>query len=166
MTDFTRRKLRINGVDTVVLEAGSGPPLVYLHGAGTVTGFDFAAPWSRKFRVVIPYHPGFGASAAVGQKINRPSPPTEYVVSPSGENPIAHGQLSCPSSATALPSARFHRCTRLFCAEENTNRPFGSNRHAISGLSYFQIAEICAAAGSGFGASAGVFAASLIRAIP
>jgi pimeloyl-ACP methyl ester carboxylesterase len=63
VTDFTRRKLRINGVDTVVLEAGSGPPLVYLHGAGTVTGFDFAAPWSRKFRVVIPYHPGFGASA-------------------------------------------------------------------------------------------------------
>jgi pimeloyl-ACP methyl ester carboxylesterase len=55
--------LRINGIDTVVLEVGSGPPLVYLHGAGTVTGFDFAAPWSRKFRVVIPYHPGFGASA-------------------------------------------------------------------------------------------------------
>jgi pimeloyl-ACP methyl ester carboxylesterase len=55
--------LKINGIDTVVLEAGSGPPLVYLHGAGTVTGFDFATPWSRAFRVVIPYHPGFGPSA-------------------------------------------------------------------------------------------------------
>jgi len=63
VTDFTRRKLKINGIDTVVLEAGSGPPLVYLHGAGTVTGFDFAERWSRKFRVVVPYHPGFGASA-------------------------------------------------------------------------------------------------------
>ena len=63
MADFTRRKLKINGIDTVVLEAGSGSPLVFLHGAGTVTGFDFAAAWSRKFRVVIPYHPGFGASA-------------------------------------------------------------------------------------------------------
>jgi pimeloyl-ACP methyl ester carboxylesterase len=63
MTEFTRRKLKINGIDTVVLESGSGSPLVYLHGAGTVTGFDFAAAWSRKFRVVIPYHPGFGASA-------------------------------------------------------------------------------------------------------
>jgi pimeloyl-ACP methyl ester carboxylesterase len=63
VTDFTRRKLRINGIETVVLEAGSGPPLVYLHGAGTVTGFDFADHWSPKFRVVIPYHPGFGASA-------------------------------------------------------------------------------------------------------
>ena len=63
MPDFTRRKLKINGIDTVVLEAGSGPPLVYLHGAGTVTGFDFAAAWSRKFHVIIPYHPGFGPSA-------------------------------------------------------------------------------------------------------
>jgi pimeloyl-ACP methyl ester carboxylesterase len=63
MTEFTRRKLKINGIDTVVLEAGSGSPLVFLHGAGTVTGFDFAAAWSRKFRVIIPYHPGFGPSA-------------------------------------------------------------------------------------------------------
>ena len=63
MTHFTRRTLKVNGIDTVVLEAGSGPPLVYLHGAGTVSGFDFAAAWSRKFHVIVPYHPGFGASA-------------------------------------------------------------------------------------------------------
>jgi pimeloyl-ACP methyl ester carboxylesterase len=63
MPTFERRTLRVNGIDTVVLEAGSGPPLVYLHGAGTVTGFDFAPAWAKKFRVVIPYHPGFGASA-------------------------------------------------------------------------------------------------------
>ena len=63
MAEFTRRTLKINGIDTVVLEAGSGPPLVYLHGAGTVTGFDFAKAWARKFHVVIPVHPGFGASA-------------------------------------------------------------------------------------------------------
>jgi pimeloyl-ACP methyl ester carboxylesterase len=63
MTHFERRTLRINGIDTVLLEAGKGPPLVYLHGAGTVTGFDFAASWAKHFRVLIPYHPGFGASA-------------------------------------------------------------------------------------------------------
>jgi pimeloyl-ACP methyl ester carboxylesterase len=63
MTTFTRHTLRINGTETVLLEAGIGPPLVYLHGAGTVSGFDFAAPWTKKFRVLIPYHPGFGASA-------------------------------------------------------------------------------------------------------
>ena len=63
MATFERRTLRINGIDTVLLEAGSGPTLVYLHGAGTVTGFDFASQWAKKFRVLIPYHPGFGASA-------------------------------------------------------------------------------------------------------
>ena len=63
MADFKRRTVRINGIDTVLLEAGSGPPLVFLHGAGTVTGFDFAQGWVKKFRVIIPYHPGFGPSA-------------------------------------------------------------------------------------------------------
>ncbi len=63
MTHFTRRTLRVNGTEVVLLESGDGPPLVYLHGAGTVTGFDFAAAWTRKFRVLIPYHPGFGPSA-------------------------------------------------------------------------------------------------------
>lgn len=63
MTTFTRRTLRINGTEIALLEAGQGPTLVYLHGAGTVSGFDFAAPWTRQFRVVIPHHPGFGASA-------------------------------------------------------------------------------------------------------
>ena len=63
MTHFTRRTFKINGIDTVVLEAGSGPALVFLHGAGTVTGFDFAEPWTRRFRVIVPYHPGFGPSA-------------------------------------------------------------------------------------------------------
>lgn len=63
MAQFARRSLRVNGVETVVLEAGSGPPLVYLHGAGTVSGFDFALPWASEYRVIVPYHPGFGASA-------------------------------------------------------------------------------------------------------
>ncbi|HVY65250.1 MAG TPA: alpha/beta hydrolase [Gammaproteobacteria bacterium] len=63
MTTFERRTLRINGIDTVLLEGGSGPTLVYFHGAGTVSGFDFANHWAKKFRVLIPYHPGFGPSA-------------------------------------------------------------------------------------------------------
>jgi pimeloyl-ACP methyl ester carboxylesterase len=63
MTKFQRTTVRVNGIETVVLEAGSGPTLVFLHGAGTVTGFDFAAPWTKTFRVIIPYHPGFGPSA-------------------------------------------------------------------------------------------------------
>jgi pimeloyl-ACP methyl ester carboxylesterase len=63
MATFERRSLKINGIDTVVLTAGRGAPLVYFHGAGTVTRFDFAAPWTRDFQVIVPYHPGFGESA-------------------------------------------------------------------------------------------------------
>ena len=60
---FTDHFAEIDGCKTRYRRAGKGTPLVFLHGAGTVTGFDFAASWSRKFHVVIPYHPGFGPSA-------------------------------------------------------------------------------------------------------
>jgi pimeloyl-ACP methyl ester carboxylesterase len=63
MTAFQRKVLDVNGVETVVLTAGRGSPLVYFHGAGTLTRFDFAAPWTRDHEVIIPYHPGFGESA-------------------------------------------------------------------------------------------------------
>lgn len=60
--DFERETHTVNGVRTVVLTAGKGEPLVFWHGAGTFTGFDFAKPWAEKFRVIIPFHPGFGES--------------------------------------------------------------------------------------------------------
>ncbi len=62
MVDFKKDTIRINGVDTVVYSAGKGEPLLFLHGAGTFHGFKFAEPWAEKFRVIHPYHPGFGES--------------------------------------------------------------------------------------------------------
>src|ERR1700674_5022763 len=62
MAKFEREVHTVNGVKTVLLTAGRGPPLVFLHGAGTWHGFDFALPWAEKFRVIIPFHPGFGES--------------------------------------------------------------------------------------------------------
>lgn len=59
---FEREKLIVNGVHVVMLTAGKGDPLLYLHGAGTWHGFDFALPWAEKYRVMIPYHPGWGES--------------------------------------------------------------------------------------------------------
>ena len=54
----------VNGTQTVVLAAGdpASPPLVFLHGAGTFHGWGFSAPWTSDHRVLIPYHPGYGAS--------------------------------------------------------------------------------------------------------
>ena len=37
---FREERHNVHGVETVVLSAGEGEPLVYFHGAGTTTGFD------------------------------------------------------------------------------------------------------------------------------
>jgi pimeloyl-ACP methyl ester carboxylesterase len=62
MPSFSKKKFKIDGTDITMLTAGKGRPLVFLHGAGTFHGFDFALPWAEKFQVMIPFHPGFGES--------------------------------------------------------------------------------------------------------
>jgi pimeloyl-ACP methyl ester carboxylesterase len=59
-------KLNVNGIATSVLEAGSGPPLVLLHGGIECGGVYSAAVISRladRYRVVVPDVPGLGESA-------------------------------------------------------------------------------------------------------
>jgi pimeloyl-ACP methyl ester carboxylesterase len=66
---FERLQIRVNGNDVVLYARGSGQPVVFLHGAGTASGFNFSAAWADEFRVYLPYHPGFGESpdsAAIG----------------------------------------------------------------------------------------------------
>jgi pimeloyl-ACP methyl ester carboxylesterase len=61
---FERLDFDVNGTPTAVLAAGAvdAPPLVFFHGAGTWHGWGFAEPWTERFRVLIPFHPGFGDS--------------------------------------------------------------------------------------------------------
>lgn len=61
-TTFQEQRLDVNGIDTAVLTAGTGDPLVFLHGAGTASGFDWLLPLAEHFHVIVPNHPGFGAS--------------------------------------------------------------------------------------------------------
>ncbi|HEV2121215.1 MAG TPA: alpha/beta fold hydrolase [Chloroflexota bacterium] len=58
------RRLHLAGISTAVLEGGSGPPMVLLHGPG-----EFAAIWMRvipdlakSHRIIAPDLPGHGAS--------------------------------------------------------------------------------------------------------
>jgi pimeloyl-ACP methyl ester carboxylesterase len=64
---FEKLKLTVNGTDVVVLALGdpAAPPLVFFHGAGTFHGWEFARPWASQFRVLIPFHPGFGESGDI-----------------------------------------------------------------------------------------------------
>jgi pimeloyl-ACP methyl ester carboxylesterase len=63
MSVYDESRIEIAGVELAVNEAGEGPPLLFLHGAGTVTGLDSLLPLAEHFRLIVPNHPGFGASA-------------------------------------------------------------------------------------------------------
>jgi pimeloyl-ACP methyl ester carboxylesterase len=62
MAGFADRDLVVRGIRVNVMEAGKGDPLIFLHGAGTVGGFDDLLPLAANRRLIIPIHPGFGAS--------------------------------------------------------------------------------------------------------
>lgn len=59
---MTELRYNIDGVETVVSVVGEGSPVLFLHGAATLEGFDFAEGLSSHHRVYLPNHPGFGAS--------------------------------------------------------------------------------------------------------
>jgi pimeloyl-ACP methyl ester carboxylesterase len=61
--DYSEERVEVNGIDTAVFSAGVGTPLVFLPGGGTATGFDALLPLARRSRLIVPHHPGFGASA-------------------------------------------------------------------------------------------------------
>jgi pimeloyl-ACP methyl ester carboxylesterase len=63
MATYSEERFTINGVETVVQVAGDGEPFVFFHGAGTVTGFDALLPLAERFRLIVPFHPGYGPSA-------------------------------------------------------------------------------------------------------
>lgn len=68
----TERHLVLNGVATAVLEGGSGPPIVLLHGPGA-----YGAQWIRvipdldmDYRIVAPDLPGHGASSFFADELS------------------------------------------------------------------------------------------------
>ena len=58
--------LGANRPSVQVLEAGDGPPLLFLHGAGGINGWEGALPLlSDKYHVYAPLLPGFGQSSGL-----------------------------------------------------------------------------------------------------
>jgi pimeloyl-ACP methyl ester carboxylesterase len=63
MSDFTERFVDVQGVRTRVLSGGSGPDLVYWHGAGGCgQWFPHLALLAEQFTVYAPENPGWGGS--------------------------------------------------------------------------------------------------------
>ena len=63
MGDHTTSNIAIRGCNIGLMRGGSGPPLVLLHGAsGAGTWLPCMGSLAEKFDVIVPEHPGFGAS--------------------------------------------------------------------------------------------------------
>jgi pimeloyl-ACP methyl ester carboxylesterase len=60
---FETLTLSVDGVDTVIRTIGEGPAVLALHGAATLEGCEWARGLADRFRVYLPFHPGFGESA-------------------------------------------------------------------------------------------------------
>lgn len=64
---YTERELDVRGTRIHLLEAGSGEPLVYLHGGGDAGQWTPAlAALAGRYAVCRPDHPGFNASGDAG----------------------------------------------------------------------------------------------------
>lgn len=62
------RKVKTRHTEVHVLEGGSGPDLLFLHGAGGITEADpFFAALSAKYHVYAPLLPGYGESDECGE---------------------------------------------------------------------------------------------------
>jgi pimeloyl-ACP methyl ester carboxylesterase len=59
----------VAGRPTVLMHAGEGTPLVYLHSTlgESFMWLPFYQAWSKEFRVLVPTHPGFGKSGGFDQ---------------------------------------------------------------------------------------------------
>jgi len=59
---FETLEYDVGGTKTVIKAIGEGKPVLFLHGASTLEGFDFAIGLADRFRVLAASHPGFGFS--------------------------------------------------------------------------------------------------------
>jgi len=58
------KRLSVAGVDLELFERGEGRPLLFLHpGEGLWPDRPWFELLSKRYRVIAPYHPGYGASA-------------------------------------------------------------------------------------------------------
>jgi pimeloyl-ACP methyl ester carboxylesterase len=63
---YARRALSVRGTPVDMLSEGSGPPLLFLHGAGGGGRWlEFQERLAKTFTVLSPSHPGHGGSPAV-----------------------------------------------------------------------------------------------------
>ena len=66
------KEITIQSVKTAYLSAGSGYPVIFLHGAGAVTWYPTIGIISEKFQVIVPDIIGYGESDKPNASYDRP----------------------------------------------------------------------------------------------
>ena len=61
---INQKTLRIQNRDTQVVVMGQGEPVLFIHGAGIIGGWEFASVWAQKFQVICPYQMGWGGTTS------------------------------------------------------------------------------------------------------
>jgi pimeloyl-ACP methyl ester carboxylesterase len=63
MADHTTSTIAVRGCNIVLMRGGAGRPLLILHGGGGTGGWmPYMADLAARHEVIVPEHPGFGAS--------------------------------------------------------------------------------------------------------
>jgi pimeloyl-ACP methyl ester carboxylesterase len=63
MPEHSTSTITVNGCNIALMRGGAGAPMLILHGAsGAGAWLPFMAALAEKFDVIVPEHPGFGAS--------------------------------------------------------------------------------------------------------
>ena len=70
---FETLEYDVGGTKAVVKAIGEGKPVLFLHGASRLEGFDFAEGLADRFRVLCPSHPGNNAAPPRRHAPDRPA---------------------------------------------------------------------------------------------
>lgn len=54
--------VRLGALQTQYMVFGAGEPVLFIHGAGIIGGWDFALPWGGDFQMICPFQTGWGGS--------------------------------------------------------------------------------------------------------
>ncbi len=96
--------LQVGGRQCHLLDQGHGPPVVVLHGLGSV-GQEIALPLlplTRRYRLIVPDRPGYGGSTSLRRNLVRPDEQATWLHSVLRKSDVSRPIIAAHSIASAV----------------------------------------------------------------